>query len=82
LKDEVPFDAEEAMGRLASKGVGTRPFFWPMHDQPIFQKMGLFEGVRCPVAERIARRGFYVPSGLALSNEQIESVSRVVEELM
>lgn len=79
LNDKVPFDAEEAMKRLASQGIGTRPFFWPMHEQPVFQKMGLFDGVRCPVAERIARRGFYVPSGLALGNEQIESVGRAVK---
>src|SRR6185295_3669321 len=36
LKDEVPLDAEEAMKRLAAKGVGNRPFFWPMHEQPVF----------------------------------------------
>lgn len=82
LKDEVLYDAEEAMKRLATTGVGTRPFFWPMHEQPVFRKMGLFEGVRCPVAEQIARRGFYVPSGLALDNEQIESVSRALKGLV
>jgi perosamine synthetase len=82
LKNEVPFDAEEAMRRLTVKGVGTRPFFWPMHEQPVFRKMGLFESVRCPVAEQISRRGFYVPSGLALSNEQIESVARVLKGLV
>lgn len=32
LEDAVPFDAEEAMRRLAEKAVGTRPFFWPMHE--------------------------------------------------
>jgi perosamine synthetase len=82
LKDEVPFDAEEAMKRLASNGVGSRPFFWPMHHQPIFQKMGLFDGVRCPVSERLAQRGFYLPSGLALTAMQIEIVGRLVKELI
>jgi perosamine synthetase len=61
LNDAVPFDAEEAMRRLAAKGVGTRPFFWPMHEQPVFRKMGLFEGERYPVAGRIARRGSIYP---------------------
>ena len=74
LKDDVPFDAQEAMSRLKEKGIGTRPFFWPMHEQPVFKKMGLFGGESYPVAERIARRGFYIPSGLALTNEQIEIV--------
>jgi perosamine synthetase len=82
LKDQVPFDAEEAMKRLGSNGVGARPFFWPMHDQPIFQKMGLFERSRYPVAERLAQRGFYLPSGLALTAGQIELVGRLVKELI
>jgi len=82
LRDEVPFDAAEAMRRLAAKGIGTRPFFWPMHEQPVFRKRGLFRGERYPVAERIARRGFYVPSGLGLTDEEIERVARAVAEVM
>lgn len=78
LKNEVPFDAEEAMRRLAERKVGTRPFFWPMHEQPVFQKMGLFTDERHPVAERLARRGFYIPSGLALTEEQMDRVSAAV----
>ena len=81
LKDEVPFDAQEAMQRLAEFKIGTRPFFYPMHEQPVFQKLGLFDGVSCPVAERIARRGFYIPSGMALTDEQICRVVQVVTEL-
>jgi perosamine synthetase len=74
LKDEVPFEAEEAMNRLAAVRVGTRPFFWPMHEQPVFRRAGLFKDVSCPVAERIARKGFYLPSGLTLTAHQIDAV--------
>jgi perosamine synthetase len=81
LKDDVPFDAEEAMRRLAAAGVGTRPFFWPMHEQPVFRKQGMFVNESCPVAERLARRGFYVPGGLALTDAQIESVVSRVRRL-
>jgi perosamine synthetase len=82
LGDEVLFDAEEAMRRLAVKGIGTRPFFWPMHEQPIFKKMGLFNDTCCPVAERSARRGFYLPSGMALTDSQITFVAKQVEEML
>ena len=82
LKDQVPFDAEEAMRRLKEKGIGTRPFFWPMHEQPVFKKMGLYKNVSCPVAERIARRGFYIPSGLAVSNDQINIVSEKLRQIL
>jgi perosamine synthetase len=75
LDESIPFDAEEAMKRLAALGIGSRPFFWPMHEQPVFRKMGLFADESCPVAERIARRGFYIPSGLALTHAQASEVS-------
>jgi perosamine synthetase len=74
LADSVPFDAKEAMIRLGNLGIGTRPYFWPMHEQPVFRKMGLFAGEEYPVAERIARRGFYIPSGMALTDRQMEQV--------
>lgn len=35
IDDDLPFDADEAMARLASQGVATRPFFWPTHGQPV-----------------------------------------------
>jgi len=35
-----------------------------------------------PVAERIARRGFYIPSGMALTDGQIERVAQVVKEVL
>ena len=82
LKDLLPFDAEAVMKNLASHQIGTRPFFWCMHEQPVFQKMGLFEGVSCPVAENLARRGFYIPSGLALTEQQIEKVANVLHEVL
>ncbi len=82
LSDSVAFDAESAMKRLSSMGIGTRPFFWPMHEQPVFRKMGLFDQTNCPVAERMARRGFYIPSGLALTEKQIERVTDVLHEIV
>jgi perosamine synthetase len=82
LDDIVPFDAKEAMTRLGKLGIGTRPFFWPMHEQPVFKKMGLFAGESHPVAERIARRGFYIPSGMALTDEQMERSAAAVKEIL
>jgi perosamine synthetase len=82
LRDSVLFDAREAMGRLGAAGIDTRPFFWPMNEQPVLRRMGLFANLPCPVASRIARRGFYIPSGLALSEQQIQSVAKAVREML
>lgn len=82
LDDAVDMDAQEAINRLAARGIGCRPFFWPMHEQPVLRRMGLFEGERYPVAERLARRGLYLPSGLALTMEQQERVAETVRAVL
>jgi perosamine synthetase len=67
---------------LASARIGTRPFFWPMHEQPVFHQMGLFKNLSLPVSERLARTGFYLPSGLGTSNEQIKQVAYTLKALL
>jgi hypothetical protein len=74
LDDSVEFDASTFAARLAEAGVQTRPFFVGMHEQPVFLERGLFAGERYPVAERLARRGLYLPSGTALADAQAEAV--------
>jgi perosamine synthetase len=82
LNDEIPFDAAEIMQRLGKYKIGTRPFFWCIHEQPVFHKMNLFASESYPIAERMARRGFYVPSGMALAPEQIELVVQALKEVL
>lgn len=82
LNEKLKMNADEAMKKLAKRNIGCRPFFYPMHQQPIFQKMGLFRGEEYPVAQKLGAQGFYVPSGLALTEEQMETVARaVIEEI-
>jgi len=82
LADDVEYDAAEFARRLRLEGVDTRPFFIGMHEQPVFRRKGMFAGERYPVAERIARRGLYLPSGLTLSEAQIEAVCRAVKKVV
>jgi perosamine synthetase len=82
LSDALPIGADEARSILADMGVSARPFFWPMHEQPVFRKQGLFGGERYPVAERMGRRGFYLPSGLALSETQQDHTVAAVLDMM
>lgn len=75
LSKDSSSNAEDAMRWLANKQIGCRPFFYPMHLQPVLRDMGLFSGESYPVAEHLAEKGFYIPSGLALKEEQIERVA-------
>jgi perosamine synthetase len=82
LENGIDFDAAEAMKRLAGRGIGTRPFFWGMHEQPVFRRMGLFAGESYPVAEHLARRGFYIPSGLGMTDGQMAEAAENVRQVL
>ena len=77
----IPADAELA-DRLREQEIGTRPFFWPMHRQPVFQRLGLFSGESYPYAESLAERGFYLPSGLGTSDTQIDTVAETLRGIL
>jgi len=64
----------ELMKRLKLKGIESRTFFIPMHQQPVLKKMRVASNGRYPVAEDIAKRGLYLPSGGGLKKKEIEYV--------
>lgn len=81
LNDEVKFDAKYAMKILHDNGIGTRPFFYPMHIQPIIKKLALNDDINRKTSEKIYQRGFYIPTGLGITQEQQLIVAKRVEEL-
>jgi perosamine synthetase len=48
----------------------------------VLRRRGLFAGENYPVAERLYRRGFYVPSGLALNESQMLRVAEAVRSIL
>jgi perosamine synthetase len=82
LDESTGLDAESCAQKLKTLGIETRPFFLGMHEQPVFHKMGLFREDSFPVAERMARQGLYLPSGLTLSDAQIDDVCEAVRKVL
>ena len=82
LSEKIGVDASQFAQRLRQREIETRPFFLGMHEQPVLHKRGLFVEESYPVAERLARRGLYLPSGLALTEEQLTRVCEVVHEVL
>lgn len=83
LAEDVSMNAEEAIHKLASEGIGCRPFFYPMHQQPVLIKNKMFkEDGKYPVAEYIAEKGFYIPSGLSMTKEKMEYVAKKVKKVV
>lgn len=67
---------------LSEQQIATRPFFWCMHEQPLYIQKGLFNNESFPVAEKLARNGFYVPGGLGLNQDHLELVTASVTEFI
>jgi perosamine synthetase len=82
LAEETGLDAARFAQRLRDCGVDTRPFFLGMHEQPVFHQRGLFCKERYPVAERLARQGLYLPSGVALTESQLQQVCSAVRQVL
>lgn len=82
LDRQIQADNKDIQKLLSEEGIGSRTFFWCMHEQPVYRKQGLFRGEKYPVAEYLARKGFYIPSGLALTQEQMDRVASGVKRVM
>jgi perosamine synthetase len=84
VEKECGCSRDQLMERLKKKGIDTRSFFVPMHRQPVFsgrggkvKKVGPY-----PVAEKLSEQGFYLPSGLTISSEQIEYICRQIKKIV
>lgn len=82
LTEKVKVNAEVIMQKLAERGIGTRGFFYPLHKQPVFIKQNLYITEKYPNAEYLADKGFYLPSGLTLNEEQILYVAETLREVL
>jgi perosamine synthetase len=67
---------------LDSRGVGTRPFFQPLHRQPLLKKYGHSKQVPLPISENLGESGFYIPNGLGTDWSDFELVAEIVSEVL
>lgn len=82
LHEKAHIDNRMMQKLLAEREIGSRTFFWCMHEQPVYRNRGMFLSERYPNAEYLARKGFYIPSGLALTEEQMDRVIFELKDLV
>lgn len=80
VKKNSPISKTQLRKRLFDMGVDTRDFFIPMHQQPILKSLGLASG-HYPVSTDLSARGFYLPSGLAITQDQIKTVANAIKKI-
>jgi perosamine synthetase len=69
-------DRDAVREGLRARGIDSRPFFVPLHEQPPHRSAAPF-----PVATDLARRGINLPSGTGLGAEEIAAVCAALREL-
>lgn len=80
--DKDCFPGAIEMGqKLLDAGVQTRPFFYPLHLQPVFKKSSVFLNYHLPVAEWLGDYGLYLPNGLGMRDEQLRRAVQITEEV-
>jgi perosamine synthetase len=71
-------DRDRLMADLAAKGVPTRPYFTPLHLQPLYRReLGHVPG-DFPVTERVAATTLALPWSSRLSEEDVEQVAEAL----
>lgn len=82
--EEFGMKMPELRKALQEKGIGTRTFFIPMHEQPLFKKndprLPDVSG-NYPVADELGKKGLYLPSSSTLKEEQIKYIAETIKEI-
>jgi len=78
IKKKCGITAQSLMNYLKKSGIETRPFFFPLHRQPIVKKIYGKLHKSFPNAESISKYGLYLPSGLGIEKKEIEYISKTL----
>jgi len=73
IKKKTRISRDKLVKMLLKRKIQTRNFFHPMHKQKIFKKMKVFsKKEKLPNSEYLSKNGFYLPSGLGITNKEID----------
>ena len=71
-------DSIELRTYLSKNNIGSRPFFFPLSQQPVLSLFNI-QKTPCPNSNMLYERGLYLPSGLGNTNEEIKFVAETVK---
>jgi perosamine synthetase len=71
---------DSLMDELASAGIETRPFFYPVHHFPMYRRHPTDSG--CPVACALSRSGINLPTSSHLTEPDVNIITTVLRGLL
>ena len=83
LKKNSKISRDQLVKKLSKFNIQTRNFFHPMHKQKIFKRMKLFnKNQKFPNSDYLSKNGFYLPSGLGITNAEINFVAKSLLKIL
>lgn len=82
IRLEAGINRDRVMSFLQEKGVDCRPYFQPIHLQPIYQKMFGYRHGDYPNTERVASSTLALPFFNKITGEQMDYVVEVLAEAL
>jgi len=76
-KGSANIDRDDLILCLENEGIESRPIFYPLHMQPIYN----CSGKEYPIAEEISGRGISLPSSNSLKKEEIQKVCQKLKKI-
>ena len=74
---------KNVINKLKAKGIGSRPFFYPLHKQPVLKDyIDNYQEINLYVSESLYERGLYLPSSIDLSEEEIKYICNSLKKLV
>ena len=70
------------MKKLLNFKIDTRPFFVSMNKQKIFKKLKIFRRQKYPNSEFLSKNGFYLPSGLGITNKEVNYIAKTLLHIL
>jgi dTDP-4-amino-4,6-dideoxygalactose transaminase len=80
IRVDKNIDRGQLAKRLESRGVPVRPYFLPIHLQPYMVERFDWREGDFPATEDLGKRGLAVPFSGVMTEEQVETICRVIRE--
>ncbi len=81
INDDFGISRNDFIHELSRRGIDSRPFFVPMHKQRVFIERGMFIRESNPVSEYLGEHGVYLPTGVTLTYENVETIASIVKDI-
>ncbi len=80
IEDNFGMSRDLLKSELFKEGIDSRFFFTPLHSQPCFSQYN-YDMKEFPVSIELSQKGFYLPSGIDLTDEQIGFICNKIKRI-